>query len=121
MKYPNYRPPKNVIQLTYPVDKDIIDYLIKIHKNKPVGYTAKIAVNYTKTSTKNAAKFTWYSVFDKEKIFIANFTHKNIHVYTKILDIIPMCKRVVNNASGAQKVVGLYYKVVIETIKDLPK
>lgn len=56
MSYPNYKPPKNVIQLTYPVDKDTIDYLIKIHKNEPVGYTAKIAVNYTKTNTKKCGK-----------------------------------------------------------------
>lgn len=123
MKYPNYRPPKNVIQLTYPVDKDTIDYLIKIHKNEPVGYTAKIAVNYTKTGTKNAAKFTWYSVFDKEKIFIANFTHKNIHVYTKILDVIPMCKRIAGYDSKTKRFreIALYYKVTVKTIKDLPK
>lgn len=121
MKYPNYRPPKNVIQLTYPVDKDTIDYLVKIHKNEPVGYCACMTIRYTKTSAKNLSNFAWYSTLDNEKIFIANFVHKNIHIYTNILDIIPMCKRVADYAPGTKKVVGLYYKVVIETIKDLPK
>lgn len=56
MKYPNYRTPKNVIQLTYPVDKDTINCLVKMHKNELVGYRANMVIKYTKTSAK-----TWLS------------------------------------------------------------
>lgn len=83
MKYPNYRTPKNVIQLTYPVDKDTINCLVKMHKNELVGYRANMVIKYTKTSAKNMAQFAWHSTLDNEKIFIANFVHRNIHVYAK--------------------------------------
>ena len=121
MSYPNYKPPKNVIQFTYPVDKDTMDYLVKIHKNELVGYRANMVIKYTKTSAKNMANFAWYSTLDNQKIFIANFVYKNIHVYAKLCDVIPMCKRYADYASKNKKVIGVYYRVVIETIKDLPK
>lgn len=121
MKYPNYRPPKNVIQLTYPVNKDTINCLVKMHKNELVGYRANMVIKYTKTSSKNMAQFAWYSIFDNEKIFIANFVHKNIHVYAKIHNVIPMCKRYADYVSKTKKVVEIYYRVIIEIIKDLPK
>ena len=74
-----------------------------------------------KTSAKNMANFAWYSTLDNQKIFIANFVYKNIHVYAKLHDVIPMCKRYADYASKNKKVIGVYYRVVIETIKDLPK
>lgn len=67
------------------------------------------------------ANFAWYSTLDNQKIFIANFVYKNIHVYAKLHDVIPMCKRYADYASKNKKVIGVYYRVVIETIKDLPK
>lgn len=121
MKYPNYRPPKNVIQLTYPVNKDTINCLVKMHKNELVGYRANMVIKYTKTSSKNMAQFACNSTLDNEKIFIANFVHKNIHVYTKIHDVIPMCKRYADCISKTKKVIEVYYRVIIEIIKDLPK
>ena len=121
MRYPNYRPPKNVIQLTYPIDKDTIDYLVKIHKNELVGYRANMVIKYTKTSIKNMTRFACNSTLDNKKIFIANFVHKNIHVYAKIHDVIPMCKRYPDYVSKTKKVIGVYYRVIIEIIKDLPK
>ena len=121
MRHPNYRPPKNVIQLTYPVDKTTINCLVKMHKNELVGYRANMVIKYTKTSAKNMAQFAWHSTLDNEKIFIANFVHKNIHVYAKIHDVIPMCKRYADYVSKTKKVIEVYYRVIIEIIKDLPK
>lgn len=121
MKYPNYRPPKNVIQFTYPVDETTINCLVKIQKNELVGYRANMVIKYTKTSAKNMTLFARNSTLDNEKIFIANFVHKKIHVYAKIHDIIPMCKRYEDYVSKTKKVIEVYYRVIIEIIKDLPK
>ena len=108
----NYVPPKGVIQLTYNVSlKEIKRLGIFDETSKAINEYKfnKTIVNIKcgKQSDHNYKK--WDS--DTNRIYILNFNHKKIHVYMQLRSMV----RVFNRD------LGICYKILAFTIKELPK
>lgn len=108
----NYIPPKGVTQLTYNVSRRMISRLALFNQtSKSIdGYIplkVSIEVKCGKQSDFNYKK--WDS--DLTSTYILNFNYKGIHVYMKLKDMVKMYN----------KEVGIYYKILAHTIKELPK
>ena len=108
----NYVPPKHITQLTYNVSlKEIKRLGIFDETSKSINEYKfnKTIVNIKcgKQSDHNYKK--WDS--DTNRIYILNYNHKGIHVYMRLLYITRV----------SSKEFGLRYKILVSTIKELPK
>jgi hypothetical protein len=108
----NYTPPEGVIQLTYNVSLKEITRLKKIieeakSRDGMLDKFAVVSIKCGKQSDSNYKK--WYN--DTELVYILNFNYKEIHVYMKLVHII----RAFSRDSGIR------YKIIANTIKELPK
>lgn len=106
----NYTPPKGIIQLTYNVSSKEITRLKALdERSKAISeypFQAVVRVKCGKQSDRNYKKciIALYPC-------IANFTHNGIHVYMKVKSMI----RIFSQDSG------ICYKILVDTIKELPK
>ena len=107
----NYVPPKGVIQLTYNVSLEEIKRLIALDQRSKViseiPFQAIVKVKCGKQSDSNYKKWD----HDTKPNYILNFNHKGIHVYMQLRSMV----RVFNRD------LGICYKILAFTIKELPK
>ena len=106
----NYTPPKGIVQLTYNVSSKEITRLKALDERSKViskyPFQAVVRVKCGKQSDHNYKKgiVALYHC-------IANFTHNGIHVYMKVRHM----TRIFSQDSG------ICYKILVDTIKELPK
>lgn len=107
----NYVPPKGVTQLTYNVSLEEIKRLIALDQRSKViseiPFQAIVKVKCGKQSDSNYKKWN----HDIKPNYILNFNHKKIHVYMQLRSMV----RVFNRD------LGICYKILAFTIKELPK
>lgn len=107
----NYVPPKGVIQLTYNVILEEIKRLMALDQRSKViseiPFQAIVKVKCGKQSDSNYKKWN----HDTKPKYILNFNHKGIHVYMQLRSMV----RVFNRD------LGICYKILAFTIKELPK
>lgn len=107
----NYVPPKGVTQLTYNISLEEIKRLMALDQRSKViseiPFQAIVKVKCGKQSDSNYKKWN----HDTKPNYILNFNHKKIHVYMQLRSML----RVFN------KDLGIYYKILAFTIKELPK
>lgn len=106
----NYTPPKGIVQLTYNVSSKEITRLKALdERSKTISeypFQAVVRVKCGKQSDYNYKKCI-RSLYP----CIANFTHNGIHVYMKV-----RCMTRVFSQN-----LGICYKILVDTIKELPK
>ena len=106
----NYTPPKGVTQLTYNVSLKEITRLIALNERSKVideyPFQAIVRVKCSKQSDSNYKK--WFMSSNQN---IANFNYKGIHVYMEVKSI----------TSIFNQDFGICYKILVDTIKELPK
>ena len=107
----NYVPPKGVIQLTYNVSLEEIKRLMALDQRSKViseiPFQAIVKVKCGKQSDSNYKKWN----HDTKPNYILNFNNKKIHVYMQLSSMV----RVFNRD------LGICYKILAFTIKELPK
>lgn len=107
----NYVPPKGVIQLTYNVSLEEIKRLMTLDQRSKViseiPFQAIVKVKCGKQSDSNYKKWN----HDTKPNYILNFNNKKIHVYMQLRSMV----RVFNRD------LGICYKILAFTIKELPK
>ena len=107
----NYVPPKGVIQLTYNVSLEEIKRLMALDQRSKViskiPFQAIVKVKCGKQSDSNYKKWN----HDTKPNYILNFNNKKIHVYMQLRSMV----RVFNRD------LGICYKILAFTIKELPK
>ncbi len=107
----NYVPPKGVIQLTYNVSLEEIKRLMALDQRSKViskiPFQAIVKVKCGKQSDSNYKKWN----HDTKPNYILNFNNKGIHVYMQLRSMV----RVFNRD------LGICYKILAFTIKELPK
>ena len=107
----NYVPPKGVIQLTYNVSLEEIKRLMALDQRSKVisevPFQAIVKVKCGKQSDSNYKKWN----HDTKLKYILNFNYKGIHVYMQLISM----ARVFNRD------LGICYKILAFTIKELPK
>ena len=107
----NYVPPKGVIQLTYNISLEKIKRLMALDERSKViseiPFQAIVKVKCGKQSDSNYKKWD----HSTKPNYILNFNHKGIHVYMQLRSMV----RVFNRD------LGICYKILAFTIKELPK
>lgn len=104
-----YTPPKGIKQLTYNVSKKEIDRLLEVHKqglySRMDWLETIVKIHCGKQSDANYEK--WIT----NNRVIVNFNHNGIHVYMRLLHITRI----------HAIYFGIGYKLLVCTIKELPK
>lgn len=107
----NYVPPKGVIQLTYNVSLEEIKRLMALDQRSKViseiPFQAIVKVKCGKQSDSNYKKWD----HSTNPNYILNFNYKRVHVYMQLRSMV----RVFNRD------LGICYKILAFTIKELPK
>ena len=107
----NYVPPKGVTQLTYNVSLEEIKRLMSLDQRSKViseiPFQAIVKVKCGKQSDSNYKKWN----HDTKPNYILNFNYKKNHVYMQLRSMV----RVFNRD------LGICYKILAFTIKELPK
>ena len=107
----NYVPPKGVIQLTYNVNLEEIKRLMALDQRSKViseiPFQAIVKVKCGKQSDSNYKKWN----HDTKPNYILNFNNKKIHVYMQLRSMVRVFSRDL----------GICYKILSFTIKELPK